>query len=61
MSTTAHRTRSRANEHRRGTVSDKPVTWKSRSCWPSSALVAFVFFGFLGPDKTAKIRHLLRR
>ncbi len=52
MSTTATAPQP-AKEHT-GTVSDKPVTWKQPVLLAVLGLVAFVFFGILGPDKTAK-------
>ncbi len=52
MSTTA--TAPPPAKEQAGTVSDKPVTWKLPVLLAALGLVAFVFFGILGPDKTAK-------
>ncbi len=52
MSTTA--TAPPPAKEQAGTVSDKPVTWSLPVLLAALGLVAFVFFGVLGPDKTAR-------
>ncbi len=52
MSTTA--TAPPPAKEQAGTVSDKPVTWSLPVLLAALGLVAFIFFGILGPDKTAR-------
>ena len=43
-----------ADKNRKQTVSAKPVTWKLPVTLAALAVVAFIFFGLMGPQATAK-------